>query len=279
MLSEVSHNENQYKQVRVKMDKNEFLSTFDSLILNPGTREYYGQREFFNVGYWHSDTQNQQEACFNLMEKLLEAIPEKQGTILDVGCGLGATTSHLLKYYSPADVVGINISAKQIERSTVNAPDCKFICMDAVQMEFEDDLFDNIICVEAAFYFDTREKFLKEAQRVLKPGGSLILCDLIFENTKHFGDLIVPENIVKDVEEYKNLYRQVGLEQIEVVDATEECWKRHYRDLKSWIEEEFKAGKIDEQIYHLNVDGIDELLLSSAINYLLVSAKKPVKIL
>jgi MPBQ/MSBQ methyltransferase len=259
------------------MDQNEFIKIIDSLILNPSTREYYGQKEFFNVGYWRSDTQNQQEACFNLMEKLLAFLPEKQGTILDVGCGLGATTSHLLKYYSPANVVGINISAKQIERSTANAPGCKFICMDAVQMEFEDDLFDNIICVEAAFYFDTREKFLKEAARVLKPGGNFILCDLIFETTKYFGDLIVPENIVKDIEEYQNLYQQVGFQQIEIVEATNECWKTHYRDLKSWIEEEFKTAKIDESTYQTNVVAINALLDSSSIDYLLVSAKKPVK--
>ncbi|BDI19838.1 hypothetical protein ANSO36C_56400 [Nostoc cf. commune SO-36] len=81
------------------------------------------------------------------MEKLLMFIGEKKGNILDVGCGLGATTSYLLKYYSPAEVFGINISAKQLERSTVNAPGCSLICMDAVQMEFEDDFFDNIICV------------------------------------------------------------------------------------------------------------------------------------
>jgi hypothetical protein len=34
--------------------------------------------------------------------------------------------------------------------------------------------------------------------RVLKPGGNLILADLIFDTTKYFGDLIVPENIVKN---------------------------------------------------------------------------------
>jgi MPBQ/MSBQ methyltransferase len=258
------------------MNKTEFINIFDNLILNPSTREYYGQQEFFNVGYWHSDTQNQQEACFNLMEKLLEFIPDRHGTILDVGSGLGATTSHLLKYYSPADVVGINISAKQIARSMINAPGCKFICMDAVQMEFEDNLFEYIICVEAAFYFDTREQFLQEAWRVLKPGGKLILADLIFDTTKYFGDLIVPENIVKDkdIQAYQHLYQQAGFQQIEFVNATEVCWKTHYRDLKSWIEMELQTGKIDTAAYQMNMVAIDALLDSSSIDYLLVSAQK-----
>ncbi|WP_044035199.1 SAM-dependent methyltransferase, partial [Microcystis aeruginosa] len=81
------------------MDKNEWISRFDDLICSPSIREFYGEREFFNVGYWLSHTQDQQEASCTLMEKLLEFIPNKQGTILDVGCGLGATTHYLLKYY------------------------------------------------------------------------------------------------------------------------------------------------------------------------------------
>ncbi|MFN6563897.1 MAG: class I SAM-dependent methyltransferase [Nostoc sp. ChiSLP01] len=264
------------------MEKHEYISRFDSLILNPSIRKFYGIKEFFNVGYWLSDIQNQQSACEILMEKVLDLIPQKDGNILDVGCGLGATTRHLLKYYPSTHIVGINISPQQIEKSRINSPECKFICMDAVQMEFEDESFDNIICVEAAFYFDSREKFIKEAWRVLKPGGYFILSDIIFKDISHFGDWIVPEKNItkdKDVEEYKNLYQQAGFQLLDFVDVTEECWLKHYRYLKSSIEEEFQAGEINEQTYQLNVNGIDRLLTSSSIAYLLVSTKKPVKVI
>ena len=40
--------------------------------------------------------------------------------------------------------------------------------MDATELDFRDNSFDSIICVEAAFHFDTREKFVREAYRVLK---------------------------------------------------------------------------------------------------------------
>ncbi len=258
------------------MEKTEFLEIFDQLILNPDTRKIYGKQEFFNVGYWDLETQSQEESCLNLMEKLLGFISDKTGTIVDVGCGLGATTSYLLKYYSPADVVGINISAKQLERCRVNVPNCNFMEMDAVEMKFEENQIDNMICVEAAWYFNTREQFLKEAWRVLKPGGHLVLADIICETTEYFGNLVIPENTVKDVEEYQNIYQQVGFEQVEWVEATEECWFRHFRHLKSWMEEAFQAGEIEEKVYQTNVDALDHLLVFSDLTYVLFSAQKPV---
>ena len=64
-------------------DRQMFLPTVDRV------------NEFANYGFWEEDTHTETEACENLMEKLLAFLPEKQGTILDVACGKGATTRHL----------------------------------------------------------------------------------------------------------------------------------------------------------------------------------------
>ncbi|MEM1071073.1 MAG: methyltransferase domain-containing protein, partial [Planctomycetota bacterium] len=44
-----------------------------------------------------------------------------------------------------------------------------FEVMKAEALAFEDAAFDNVICVEAAFHFETRLDFFREALRVLKP--------------------------------------------------------------------------------------------------------------
>src|SRR5262249_23353750 len=79
--------------------------------------------------------------------------------------------------YAPEMITGINISDAQIADARARAPSCTFQVMNATELDFPDNHFDAVICIEAACHFDTRDKFLKEAHRVLKPGGSLALSD------------------------------------------------------------------------------------------------------
>ena len=196
-------------------------SNYDETTLglkNKYIAEFYAETEFLNYGIWQENTKNVGEACENLMEELLKLIPEKTGNILDVACGKGATTRYLLNYFEPSAVVGINISQKQLKICEENAPQCKFLSMDATKLEFEDCSFNNMICVEAAHHFDTREKFLREAHRVLVSEGTLVLSDI---RTKQQSTSAPPANFTADLSEYKAIYERVGFKDVEIIDVTE----------------------------------------------------------
>jgi len=256
------------------VDAGSIKQRYDDPMHHPVTREYYGQSDFFNAGYWLEDTSNQKEACENLMEKLLAFIPEKKGTILDVACGLGATTRHLLRYYRASDVVGINLSEAQLETSRANAPGCTFIPMDAVELGFEDGTFNTVICVEAAFHFDTREKFCREAHRVLKPGGHLVLSDMLFPKwVGQWNPRQTEKNYVRDLKEYRDIYLRVGFHEVEVVDATNECWRGFRQNFARWTWRKFLAREIGVRTFSR---GMLRLLAGTVMirHYPLVSARK-----
>jgi SAM-dependent methyltransferase len=130
-----------YKAGRIKIIQKlaKIGDFYDDLMYDPSIWEYYDQSDFHNFGYWDKNTRGQKEACADLMDRLIALIPEKRGTVLDVACGKGATTQYLLRRFWPSNVVGINISEKQLRTATVNSPDCAYFVMDAVHLAFGDE--------------------------------------------------------------------------------------------------------------------------------------------
>ncbi|MFH0852430.1 MAG: class I SAM-dependent methyltransferase [bacterium] len=98
------------------------------------------------------------------------------GRILDLGCGNGRLVESFKG--KKIDYLGIDNSEMLIEEARKKYPENKFIAFDGLKIPFEDYCFDTIFCIAVLHHIPSRQmriEFLKEANRVLKPGGRLIL--------------------------------------------------------------------------------------------------------
>ena len=207
----------------------------------------YQDTQYRNIGYWDEATLSQDQASERLQDALLDFIPEKSGRILDVACGMGASTRRLLNHYPAENIWAINISEKQIESTRSNAPGCNAQVMNAVDMGFDNDFFDSILCIEAAMHFETRQKFLEESFRVLKPGGYLVLSDILLTSRARLAQLPMyhgPENYIETVEKYYELLSDAGFSSIVIIDKSKDVWGAHFLRAVNRIHEKFYSGDI-----------------------------------
>jgi len=94
-----------------------------------------------------------------------------RGKCLEVGAGSGVITKALTKNHK---VVATDISPQMVQQIKKNLKIKAYIC-DAQKLPFADSAFETIIAAELIYYLDSPNKFLKEAQRILKPKGRLLL--------------------------------------------------------------------------------------------------------
>ena len=234
---------------------------------------YYDDSGFFNFGYWTPDTKSQRAASANLVSQLLATIPEKKGTILDVACGMGATTDVLREQYPAGSVYAVSISPLQVGMAAARARGCGFAAMDATHIGFADESFDNIICVEAAFHFTTRADFLREAFRLLKPGGRLVHSDILQPPNRG-----VRVNYLAGPEYLKAELERTGFTEVDVLDRTNECIGGVSNNLKVWPSQALKQRRITlaEYVYMKGFSFAFRYLLRTRYRYYLLStARKP----
>jgi SAM-dependent methyltransferase len=231
--------------------------------VNRGHESFHGGG-YSNFGYWTSATPVGAHGDA-LVDRLLQLVPSASGSILDVACGQGGTTHRLASHFSASKVTGVNLFQDQLRAARDRVPGCRFARMDAARLAFVDGCFDVVICVEAAFHFETREEFLKESWRALKPGGHLILSDILVTGPS----MEIPDENVVSRAAYDGLFQDVGFAALRVVSCRDRTWvpfrRKYFWNLVRILEwgDAFhwwrRSGRMDRGI----------------VDYLLVAAQKP----
>jgi len=144
-----------------------------------------------HYGYWDSSTRNFHEALLNINRVLAEKADIKKGEkVLDAGCGVGGSAIWLACERNCL-VTGISLNNGQVEKARASAREAN---LNNVQFEQNDYLdtgypprsFDVIWGIESVCYAKDKKMFLREAFRLLKDNGRVIVAD--FFKTKNLQD-------------------------------------------------------------------------------------------
>lgn len=121
-------------------------------------------------------------------ERMNEVIIELAGIsdgshVLDVGCGFGGTIDAINRRFSTVRATGLDIDIRQLtlNRRLVAERDNSlgWVNAGASELPFPDETFDHILSIEAMWHFPSRERFLGEVARTLRPGGRLAVVDIL----------------------------------------------------------------------------------------------------
>ena len=98
------------------------------------------------------------------------------GDILEIACGTGRVTSHLVKSIKFNFLVATDLNPDMIEvaKQKVTSDKVKWMPANAMDLPFADRSFDLVVLQFGIMFFPDKQKGLNEAYRVLKPGGKIV---------------------------------------------------------------------------------------------------------
>jgi len=121
-------------------------------------------------------------AARQLTEQLtLEAGMKKGDRVIDIGCGMGGSSIHLVKHLD-CKVTGVTISSFQKSYATWSSRfagtsgGTEFLCYDAEMVEFPAGSFDVAWSVECTEHLFDKAAFFRKMATWLRPGGKVAIC-------------------------------------------------------------------------------------------------------
>ena len=147
------------------------------------------QITFMNYGYAElepgenrltlRDEEDVNRYAIQLYHHVAGAIDLVDKEVVEIGSGRGGGAAYVSRYLKPKAMIGIDISKNAVEfcNKYYSNAGVSFSQGDAENIPLADNSIDAVINVESSHCYGSMRRFLKEVQRVLRPGGFFLFTD------------------------------------------------------------------------------------------------------
>jgi len=220
--------------------------------------------EFFHVpgnrlfGFWKKNMKTAAEAAETLLEEVASMIPRKEhAVVLDIN----RDTSFAENYWRE------HLRGQTIQRISANA-----VVNEKSRTPVESGGLDVVVDVEALSHHEHKKAWLREINRLLKPGGLLVGAAILNAGDKTAWP--ASGSAATTSEQFRAALEESGFTDIKVRDATRECWQSFSHKLNMYLWEKTIDGAFDREMVEqakYSVYG----KLNPIHGYVLYSAIKP----
>ena len=150
----------------------------------------WGDFGFMNYGFIDDDqptltAEDEPDRLFiQLYHMNIRDIELEGKDVLEVGSGRGGGADWIARTYSPESLIGLDYSAaaaKLCTRMYGRQKNLSFLEGNAMKLPFDDESFDVVYNVESSHCYSDMPRFIREAHRVLRPGGHFAWTDFRHE--------------------------------------------------------------------------------------------------
>jgi SAM-dependent methyltransferase len=153
-------------------------------------------------------------------DRMLRAAELVEGdSIVDIGCYGGGFVRHLLDVRPGRRVVGLDYDPENIAIARMLHPDAQFLESSVYELDLPDASVDCVTFQEVIEHLEAPGQAIKEINRVLRPGGTLIVTTPNAYYWRHFRDFVLAEA--------KDRLRRRPARLADAVFHAESEWNRH----------------------------------------------------